>query len=81
MSLAELRKLARELGHDLSKGDLEAVVREMDVTGSGSIELSDFLAWWDRVKETKSGMCCLCIIALVAMHDSIECMGRAIWFH
>lgn len=44
----ELRALAAQLGATMSADDVRAVMREIDVDGSGEIDVEEFTAWWTK---------------------------------
>lgn len=44
----ELRALAAQLGATMNTDDMAAVMREIDVDGSGEIDVEEFTAWWTK---------------------------------
>jgi hypothetical protein len=44
----ELRELAAQLGASMSADDVRAVMHEIDVDGSGEIDVEEFTAWWTK---------------------------------
>merc|ERR1711907_514393 len=44
ISLANLKRVAKELGETLSEEDLKAVIAESDTNGNGELSLDEFLA-------------------------------------
>lgn len=43
---SELKSVCRDLGMDLTDGDVEAAVRYMDTDSAGRIEFAEFKKWW-----------------------------------
>lgn len=44
----ELQLLADELGETLDDAELEAAMKEIDVSGDGKISFEEFYRWWTR---------------------------------
>merc|ERR1711998_122628 len=55
ISMKELGSFERDLGHDLSEGDLSAMFKHVDTNGTGSIDLQEFLTMvTSKTKDTDS---------------------------
>lgn len=47
ISLSELGHLISDLGHDLSKEEIQLCFKQYDIDGSGRIEFGEFTRWWE----------------------------------
>jgi Ca2+-binding EF-hand superfamily protein len=43
---AELRELSKKLGNELSDGDLETALKDLDLNNDGVIDVSEFARWY-----------------------------------
>lgn len=44
---SEFKNLMEDIGEELDDAELAAALKKMDKDGSGKVELSEFIRWWE----------------------------------
>jgi hypothetical protein len=53
---AEVGKLAAKLGRELTVGELDEAMAQMDIDGSGGVDYEEFEEWWAKAKHDSSSL-------------------------